>query len=76
MLRRAVYQLRMKGYFVVPALVVGHNGEAIALAEQLAGWKTSGLHVVGLASDALPSGSWAAPGLEVVGDPRRRCPLC
>ncbi|MEZ4836815.1 MAG: sugar transferase [Caldilineaceae bacterium] len=68
LLRRVVYQLRMKGYFVVPALVVGHNGEAIALAEQLAGWKTSGLHGVGLASDALPSGSWAAPGLEVVGD--------
>lgn len=67
-LRRIVYQLRAKGYFVVPALVVGHNGEAIALAQQLAGWKTSGLHVVGLVSDALPVNSLAAPNLAVVGN--------
>lgn len=68
LLRRLVYGLRMRGYFVVPALVVGHNGEALALAEQLAGWKTSGLHVVGLVSDNLPVGALATHDLSVVGN--------
>lgn len=46
-LRRAVYSLREHGYFLSPAAVVGTNEEAVALAEQLRGWRRSGLRVVG-----------------------------
>lgn len=41
--RRLVYHLRRRGYFVAPALIVGVNDEAMALGEQLASWRTSGL---------------------------------
>lgn len=46
-LRRAVYGLREHGYFLSPAAIVGTNEEAVALAEQLRGWRRSGLRIVG-----------------------------
>jgi len=46
-IRRAVYRLRQRGYFLSPALIVGVNEEATALAEQLSHWQTSGLNVLG-----------------------------
>lgn len=46
-LRRIVYGLRRRGYFLSPALIVGINGEAQSLAAQLSGWRTSGLSVIG-----------------------------
>ena len=49
-LRRAVYFMRARGYFLAPALIVGLNEEALALAEQLVGWRTSGLQVLGFVS--------------------------
>lgn len=46
-LRRGVYALRERGYFLAPAIIVGMNKEALALAEQLRSWKSSGLHLLG-----------------------------
>jgi exopolysaccharide biosynthesis polyprenyl glycosylphosphotransferase len=46
-LRRVVYALRSRGFFLAPALIVGTNAEAIALAGQLVTWRTSGLDVLG-----------------------------
>jgi len=53
-LRRVVYWLRGHGYFLSPALIVGCNEEALALAQQLLAWKASGLDVVGFVDDNPP----------------------
>jgi len=58
-LRRVVYALRQRGYFLTPALIIGTNEEARSLAEQLVGWRTSGLHVLGFVDDK------AIPGMRV-----------
>ncbi|MEI2692477.1 MAG: sugar transferase [Anaerolineae bacterium] len=49
--RRVVYRLRRRGYFVTPALIIGVNDEALALGEQLAHWKTSGLLLRGFVNN-------------------------
>ncbi|MEZ4516173.1 MAG: sugar transferase [Chloroflexota bacterium] len=46
-LRRVIYTLRRRGYFLSAALIVGSNTEAQLLAEQLLHWPTSGLAVLG-----------------------------
>jgi exopolysaccharide biosynthesis polyprenyl glycosylphosphotransferase len=46
-LRRGVYALRSLGYFVAPTAIVGVNGEAVAIADQLKHWGGSGLDIVG-----------------------------
>lgn len=46
-LRRVVYYLRRRGFFLTPAVIVGANQEGRWLAEQLQKWETSGLHIVG-----------------------------
>lgn len=54
-LRRIVYTLRRRGYFLTPALIVGNNGEGNSLAQQLMGWQTSGFAVQGVVSvDSSP----------------------
>ena len=50
-LRRLVYTLRRRGYFLTPAILIGVNEEARSLVQQLASWQTSGLHVVGFVDD-------------------------
>jgi exopolysaccharide biosynthesis polyprenyl glycosylphosphotransferase len=67
-LRRLVYQLRQSGYFLSPALIVGANDEGHSLAQQLAGWRTSGLHVVGFVDDRVSPGSQSSGSLPVVGN--------
>ncbi len=49
-LRRIIYALRRRGYFLSRALIVGNNPEAHSLAEQLTGWQTSGFAVQGIVS--------------------------
>lgn len=66
-LRRVVYYLRRKGYFVVPGLIVGSNDEAVALAQQLAAWRTSGIHLLGLVSDQSRDGHEQDDVLPVLG---------
>ena len=53
-LRRVVYSMRRRGYFLTPAIVIGVNDEARSLVQQLVSWRTSGLHVVGFLDNHTP----------------------
>ncbi len=54
-LRRVVYALRRKGYFLRPALVIGANAEGQAVARQLRDVPSaSGVRVLGLVDDTPP----------------------
>ncbi|MFQ5614664.1 MAG: sugar transferase, partial [Anaerolineae bacterium] len=66
-LRRLVYALRRRGYFLSPALLVGGNGEARLLAHQLSAWPTSGLNLLGLVADNLPPGQRVVRNLYALG---------
>lgn len=67
-IRRVVYQLRRKGHFLSPSLLVGGNGEARLLAHQLSTWQTSGLNLLGLVSNEVPVGERVVRNLYVLGD--------
>jgi exopolysaccharide biosynthesis polyprenyl glycosylphosphotransferase len=69
-LRRVVYRLRRRGYFLHPTLIVGANEEGKALAEQLQNWLTSGLQLIGFVDDALRPGTEVLNGLRVLGPAR------
>jgi exopolysaccharide biosynthesis polyprenyl glycosylphosphotransferase len=66
-LRRAVYALRHKGYFLSLALIVGANNEGLSLAEQLNGWRASGFHILGFIDKKLPVGTQVLRDLYVLG---------
>src|SRR5215216_6037115 len=66
-LRRYVYSLRKRGYFLTPAVIVGANQEGRWLAEQLLHWETSGLHVVGFVDKKEPTTSALFHGLPCLG---------
>jgi exopolysaccharide biosynthesis polyprenyl glycosylphosphotransferase len=48
--RRLVYNMRERGYFLTPAVIVGINREAAALAVDLSEWRSSGLRIMGFVS--------------------------
>jgi exopolysaccharide biosynthesis polyprenyl glycosylphosphotransferase len=62
-LRRMVYALRERGYFLVRAAIAGTNGEALALARELR-QPRSGYEVVGLIGIG-----WGAPSPDSPGEP-------
>lgn len=66
-LRRLVYGLRRRGYFQKPALLVGANEEGRLLAEQIAGWRESGLHLIGVVGDGLTPGAEIVAGVQALG---------
>lgn len=66
-IRRIAYWLRSHGFFLARALIVGTNAEAIALAEQLLRWRTSGLELVGFVDGVGEPDAKLPPGLNVVG---------
>ncbi len=66
-LRRVIYALRPRGYFMSQALIVGANDEGISLARQLQSWKTSGLHVIGFLDKKFPVGTYLFEHLFVLG---------
>ncbi|MBP9501745.1 MAG: sugar transferase [Candidatus Promineofilum sp.] len=66
-LRRIVYALRRRGYFLSRALIIGNNPEAHSLAEQLTGWQTSGLAVQGIVSTDPLIGDHGPKSLPVLG---------
>lgn len=66
-MRRLVYNLRRHGWFLAHAVIIGANREGVSLAEQLLGWSTSGLHVVGFVDKKLPTGHQVWHHLEVLG---------
>lgn len=55
LLRRVVYALRRRGFFVTPAVIVGANQEGLRLAEQLLHWETSGFHLIGFVDKKVPA---------------------
>jgi exopolysaccharide biosynthesis polyprenyl glycosylphosphotransferase len=57
LLRRAVYRLRTRGYFLSPTLVIGINDETRSLVRQLVSWRTSGLDVLGCIDERVPAGT-------------------
>jgi len=67
LLRRVVYRLRRRGYFLSPTLIIGANEEGLALAEQLQGWATSGLRLLGFVDDEKAPGTHLLNGLRVLG---------
>jgi exopolysaccharide biosynthesis polyprenyl glycosylphosphotransferase len=66
-LRRIVYYLRHKGYFLTMAVVIGANNEGISLAEQLMRWNYSGLHIVGFVDKKIPKDKAVYEDLKVLG---------
>ncbi|UCD99272.1 MAG: sugar transferase [Chloroflexota bacterium] len=66
-IRRVIYSLRHKGYFLTSALIVGANNEGLSLAEQLTSWRSSGFHIVGFVDKKLPPGSRVLNDLYVLG---------
>ncbi len=46
-IRRVVYWMRKRGYFVSCAIIIGANKEGYALASELMKWETSGLYILG-----------------------------
>jgi exopolysaccharide biosynthesis polyprenyl glycosylphosphotransferase len=68
LLRRVVYALRKRGYFLSLALIVGANNEGLSLAQQLMSWRSSGLHVLGFVDKKLPVGTQLFQHLHILGD--------
>lgn len=66
-LRRLVYALRRRGHLLSPAIIVGANEEALALAEQLEQWASSGLYLQGFVDDSQPVGSPVSNPYRVLG---------
>lgn len=66
-LRRIVYWLRRRGYFQKPTLLVGANEEGRLLAEQIAGWQESGLHLVGMVGEGLTQGTKTVGEVQALG---------
>ena len=56
-MRRVIYALRRKGYFLSSAVIIGANNEGISLAEQLNGTRVSGFHIMGFIDKKLPVGT-------------------
>jgi hypothetical protein len=65
--RRIAYRLRAHGYFLSPTLIVGVNGEGLALAEKLLSWNTSGLKLLGFVDGGTETGTHVLDGLRVLG---------
>ncbi len=66
-MRRVVYALRSRGYFISPAVILGANNEGASLAEQLTSWRTSGLRVIGFVDEDSPVGTTVYKQLRVLG---------
>jgi exopolysaccharide biosynthesis polyprenyl glycosylphosphotransferase len=67
-IRRLVRRLRQRGLFVTPAVIVGTNEEARALAEQLGTDPGSGTRVIGLVGTTGASPAETAGGPPILGD--------
>jgi exopolysaccharide biosynthesis polyprenyl glycosylphosphotransferase len=65
--RRLAYAARQRGFLLVPAVVVGMNQEAVALAAELRNWRASGLRIVGFVACGSQSEVSRLEGLPVLG---------
>ncbi|MFN2196145.1 MAG: sugar transferase, partial [Anaerolineales bacterium] len=68
LLRRVIYALRRRGYFLSPAIIVGANDEGQMLGRQLIQWRTSGLFMMGYIDNHLSSGSEVVKDVHVLGN--------
>lgn len=68
--RRWVYRLRRRGQLLAPALILGTNEEAQAVAEGLRGNPTSGIRVLGFVGQRYPRGTAISGDLCVLGQDR------
>jgi exopolysaccharide biosynthesis polyprenyl glycosylphosphotransferase len=68
LLRRVVYRLRKKGFFLSKAVIVGANAEGVQLAQQLLRWTTSGLNLVGFIDKKFSVGVPVCGNLQVLGN--------
>ncbi len=66
-LRRVIYGFRRRGYYLSSAVIVGANNEGLSLADQLAGWRASGFHIMGFVDKKLPIGTQLTEDLYVLG---------
>ena len=66
-LRRVVYLLRRRGYFLSNTVIVGANDEGLSLARQLMAWNTSGLQVIGFVDKKFKPGTLLFNNLRVLG---------
>jgi len=65
--RRMAYVLRRHGYLLTPAVIVGTNQEAVALAADLGQWQASGLRIVGFVSSDEMTGLFETSDPPVLG---------
>lgn len=63
-LRRVVYAMREKGRWLTPAIVVGTNGEALSLAQQLLNQQVAGYDILGVVETSRK----ATPSFLAVGE--------
>lgn len=56
-MRRVIYNLRKRGYYLSSAVIIGANNEGLSLAEQLNGSRVSGFHILGFIDKKLPVGT-------------------
>lgn len=68
-MHQGLRRLRLRGYFLSPALIVGANAEAQSLAGQLSHARNSGLALLGFVSDQAAPGTSFYKGLPVLGTP-------
>lgn len=66
--RRAVQELRKKGYLMVKAVLVGANAEGEAIAHQLYGNYRTGLNLVGFVDNKVEKGKEILPGVPALGN--------
>ncbi len=67
LIRRGVYALRRRGYFLSPALVIGANEEGRLIADQLLASPASGLHLLGFIDERFNPGTQLFRHLHVLG---------
>lgn len=65
--RQGVRRLRADGFLLSPAVVVGTDGEGLALAQQLRSDPASGIRVVGLVEGTTPRRRAHVGGLPIIG---------
>ena len=66
-IRRVIYALRQRGYYLSSAVIVGANNEGLSLAEQLTSWRASGFHIMGFIDKKLSVGTQVLRNLYVLG---------
>jgi exopolysaccharide biosynthesis polyprenyl glycosylphosphotransferase len=66
-LRRVMYWIRVRGYFMRQTLIVGANEEGFMLADQIRTWKTSGLQLVGIVNGTTGEDSQKDNPIPIVG---------